>query len=128
VLSSFGIVLPCREAEALLAEAQEKKQQKAAGGVGTTIVLEKKKRRGGAASTGATKHPKVQESLLGMAPLQSKGDFVDDAGEEEHHEESPPRPTSVATIPIAVRRAPALEYNAMAAESDEDEGRTASPN
>ena len=81
VFSSFGIVPPRREAEALLAEAQEKKQQKATGGVGTTIVLEKKKQRGGAAGAGAAKRPKVLESLLGMAPLQSKGDSEDDAGE-----------------------------------------------
>ena len=29
------------------------------------------------------KSPKVLESLLGMAPLQSKGDFEDDVGEED---------------------------------------------
>ena len=43
VFSFFGINPPHREAEVMLADAEEKKQQKAAGGAGTTIILEKKK-------------------------------------------------------------------------------------
>jgi len=43
VFSFFGIVPPRREAEAMLAEAEEKKHQKAAGEASATNVLEKKK-------------------------------------------------------------------------------------
>ena len=39
VFSFFEIVLPCREAGALLAEAEEKKQQKVAGGTTSEIRL-----------------------------------------------------------------------------------------
>ena len=89
MFSFFGIVPHRREAEVLLAEAEEKKQQKAAGGACATIVLEKKKRRGGAAGAGTSKHPRQLESLLGAAPLQSKGDSEDNVEEEERREESP---------------------------------------
>jgi hypothetical protein len=64
---------------------------------------------------------------MGTAPLKSKGDSEDDE-EEELREESPPRPAPAVVTPIAARRAPALEYSAMAAENDEDKGRTTSPN
>jgi hypothetical protein len=42
VFSFFGINPPCREAEAVLAEAEEKKQQRAAGGAGATSALKPK--------------------------------------------------------------------------------------
>ena len=111
----------------MLAKAEEKKQQKAAGGAGATIILEKKKRQGKAAGTSAAKSPKLLDSILGPDPLQSKGDSEDDMGEEERREASPTRQTPVAAAPIVTKRAPALEYNAMATESDEDEGHAASP-
>ena len=115
----------------VLAEAEERKQQKAASGAGATSALEKKKRREKATDGNAPKHPKLLDSIFGSEPLQSKGDSEDDMKEEEHHEE-PPRqsstvPTPIAVAPIAVRRAPVLEYSAMAEESDEHEGHNASP-
>jgi hypothetical protein len=128
VFSFFGIVPPHREAEVLLAEAKEKKQQKPTVGAGATIVLENKKRRGSAAGTGAAKHPRLLESLLGVSPLQSKGDSEDDVEEEERREESLPQQASVAAAPITARHASTLEYSTMAVESDGDKGRTASPN
>ena len=51
--------------------------------------------------------------------------FEDDV-EVEHREEpprqSPAAPAPIVVAPIAVRRAPVLEYSALAEESDEDEG------
>ena len=113
VFSFFGINPPRRKAEVMVADAEEKKQQKAAGGAGTTIILEKKKQRGKATGASAAKHPKLLDSILGPDLLQSKGD-----SEEEHHEDSPRCQSLVAVTPIDARRAPALEYSAMAAESD----------
>ena len=130
VFSFFGIDPPSREAKVMLAEAEakEKNQQKAGGGAGATIVLDKKNRRGKTAGASAAKRSRLLESILGPDPLQSKGDSEDDIGEEEYREESRPHQAPVAAAPIAARRAPMLEYSAMAVDSDEDKGRATSPN
>ena len=65
VFSFFGIDPPRRNAEAVLAEAEEKKQQKSAGCAGTTSALEKKKWRGKAAGESAPKRPKLLDSSAG---------------------------------------------------------------
>jgi hypothetical protein len=89
VFSFFGINPPYREAEAVLAKAEEKKQQKAAGGASATGTLEKKKRQGKAAGTSASKCPKLLELIFSLGTLQSKGDSEDDV--EVEHREEPPR-------------------------------------
>ena len=134
VFSFFGINPPRHEAETAMVEAEEKKQQreqqKDAGGAGATSALEKKKQRGKAGGASAPKHPKLLESIFASKPIQAKGnseDNVDVVDCEEPPRSSPAAATPIAVAPIAIRRAPALEYSAMAEESDEDEGHKDSP-
>ena len=80
----------------------------------------------------AAKCPRLLDSIFGSDPLQLKGDSEDDMGEEEHREEPPScqssiAPAPIAVAPIALRRAPALEYSAIAEEGDEGKRHNASP-
>ena len=92
--------------------------------MGATSALEKKKRRGKAGGARAPKRPKLLELIFASELLLAKGSSEDDV-EVGHHEElprpSPTAPALIAVAPITVRRAPTLEYSAMAEESNKDE-------